>query len=122
MQRIWVLLVVVCALSGSHAWAQQQGNQDQNSQGSKVVYYDRFDARWLDPAKWLADFPWCVGTLECVREIQDGRLRLEARNYGAQNSDADGTWSASQLDFVNPNVINSITADIFLRSFPGVGC
>lgn len=85
-------------------------------------YYDTFNQKWLDPAKWLATGPFCWGGLECVREIQNGQLRLAVRNFGATDSDSGLPVSESEVDFVNPNAINSITADVALSSFSGVGC
>lgn len=40
--------------------------------------YDTFNKPWIDPAKWIGGLgcsDWT--TLECVREIQHGRLRLD---------------------------------------------
>src|SRR6266700_1885114 len=49
---------------------------------SNLVLYDNFDETFLSPAKWSpygACFTWSV--LECVRVIQDDRLRLATRSY-----------------------------------------
>ena len=85
-------------------------------------YYDTFNERWLDPNKWLATYPNCWGTLECVREIQNGKLRLAVRDFGTTNSDAGVQWSESPMFFVNPNIVTSITADVAPKSFSGLGC
>jgi hypothetical protein len=93
------------------------------AQAQKPVYYDTFNQKWLDPAKWLAFTPWCwTSALECVREIQNGRLRLEIRNVGATDSDSGFQYSDNSLSFVNPNAINSITADVALGRVNVIGC
>jgi hypothetical protein len=95
----------------------------QNQQGSPV-YYDTFNGPWIDPAKWLAGSLGCDqgNNLECVREIQNGRLRMEVRNLGATDSDAGFQFTASELHFVNPQAINSIAADVTVQRFNGVAC
>ena len=60
--------------------------------------------------------------MECVREIQNGHLRLAARNIGATDSDSGSQFGESDLYFVNPNTINSITADVTLSRFSGLSC
>ncbi len=77
----WILaLCFVLLVSLSHMVHAQQPS-------SNLVLYDSFDEKFLDPAKWSpygACFTWSV--LECVREIQEDRLRLAVRNYGATTS------------------------------------
>jgi hypothetical protein len=91
---------------------------------TKAGYYDTFNQPWIDPVKWQAVGPWCAQgtTLECVREIQDGRLRLEIRNMGMTNSDAGFQFGESPLVFTNPSSIFSITADVQLGRVNVVGC
>jgi hypothetical protein len=84
--------------------------------------YDDFNAKWLDPAKWIPTNPQCDGNvLECVREIRDSKLRLVARNFGARTSDSGIQWSESEVYFIKPNQVSSITAD-FTASFSGTAC
>jgi hypothetical protein len=75
MKRIIVLGLVLFTSLVSAAWAQQTTGKESAKHG-KPVYYDTFDQKWLDPAKWMGNAS-CGGTLECVREIQNGHLRLE---------------------------------------------
>jgi hypothetical protein len=91
---------------------------------TKPGYYDTFSKPWIDPAKWLGVGPWCAQgtTLECVREIQNGRLRLEIRNTGLTNSDSGFQFADSPQPFVNPNSIFSFTADVQLGRANVVGC
>jgi len=86
------------------------------------VYYDTFNERWLDPAKWLTGFDCGPSTMECVREIQNGQLRLAVRQFGATNSDSGDQFADSALYFSNPNAITSIATDVTLRSFSGTSC
>ena len=56
--------------------------------GTGLVLYDNFDERFLDPTKWEGQFFGACSTvtaLECVREIQDEKLRLAARIQGWPN-------------------------------------
>jgi len=94
------------------------------AQTGKSIYYDTFNGPWISPAKWLAGGPGCDqgNTLECVREIQNGHLRMEVRNVGATDSDAGLQFTGSELHFVNPEAINSIAADVTVQRFNGVAC
>jgi hypothetical protein len=121
MKRIVNLILVLLAPLASAAWAQQPMGKE-TAQSTRPVYYDTFNEMWLNPAKWLATGPWCSGGLECVREIQNGHLRLAVRDFGATDSDSGTQFSESEVDFVNPNAVKSITADVTLRSFSGLGC
>ena len=121
MKRISILALMLFVISGLPARAQQTKDKEA-ARGRKSVYYDTFNQKWLDPAKWLANDPQCWGTLECVREIQDGHLRLALRAFGAADSDAGDQWAESGLYFVDPNNVATITADVTVRHFDGFGC
>jgi hypothetical protein len=104
----------------------QNSPQQANSQQAQVygggILYDDFHERWLDPAKWQPMYPNCWGNvLECVREIRNGKLRLAVRNIGDTESDLGIQFSESEVYFVHPNAITSITADMNVR-FSGIGC
>jgi hypothetical protein len=86
---------------------------------ARPFYYDTFNERWLDPAKWLTGLYCGPTTLECVREIQNGQLRLAVRQFGATDSDSGFQYANPALYFSNPSAINSITSDVTLRSFSG---
>jgi hypothetical protein len=92
---------------------------------ARVGVYDDFQNRFIDPAKWTAG-RWICGTstLECVREIQHGQLRLAVRNLGFTDSDSGAWYSESVLPFhadVSP-AITAIRADITVREFDGAPC
>jgi hypothetical protein len=88
-----------------------------------VPVYDDFNSKWLDPNKWQPINPSCWGNvLECVREVRNGKLRLAARNFGATDSDSGIQWSETEVNFINPNAVTSVTADVNVRSFSGIGC
>jgi hypothetical protein len=84
--------------------------------------YDRFGAKWLDPAKWQLASPVCDSALECVREIENGKLRMAVRNFGRTDSDSGSQAAFPILYFQNPNAVTSITADITVRSYSGSAC
>src|SRR5215472_17277060 len=99
----------------------------QNANGTPLTqpaYYDTFNHPWIDSSKWLDIGPWCAQgtTLECVREIQNGRLRLEIRNVGLTDSDIGFQFADSPQPFVNPNSIFSITADVQVGRVTVVPC
>lgn len=95
--------------------------QTAETTNSQLVY-DNFNAKWIDPARWMNGFP-CGGlSLECVREIEDGQLRLLARNIGWNGSNSGTQWTQSDLFFVNPNSITRITADVTVRQARGTDC
>src|SRR5436305_1590229 len=109
----WVILATGLPIP---TWAQQPSTVPR--------YYDTFTEPWLNPDKWEAMGPFCAQglTLECVREIQDGRLRLALRNMGDGGSDSGEQFSDDQLYFTNPNAIRTIKADVALRRVQLVGC
>ncbi len=109
------LLLTFVILLAVPALAQNQGNNNS--------YYDTFNEKWLDPAKWDVRYnPPCDRTLECSRQIENGHLRLGLRNFGATDSDSGGPFSWTGLTPVDPNAVNSITADVTVRTFSGTAC
>jgi hypothetical protein len=85
--------------------------------------YDNFNSQWLDPNKWETTANcWNGLPLECVREIQNGQLRLAIRAMGSQNSDFGDQQTASFLQFANPGAVKSITATVTVRSANGALC
>jgi hypothetical protein len=137
-------LLVICDVSGSEVTVLQKGGsmrkillsiiallafgalaQSQvKSTTTEQVYYDTFNEQWLNPDKWQPIGPFCGQglTLECVREIQNGQLRLALRNMGDGGSDSDGQYSDDQLIFTNPSAIRSVTVDVTLRQVQLVAC
>ena len=109
----WVILATGLLVP---TWAQQPATSPR--------YYDTFTEHWLNPAKWEASGPFCAQglTLECVREIQNGRLRLALRNMGDSGSDSGEQDSDDELYFANPNAIRSVTADVTLGQVQLVAC
>lgn len=110
-------LSLVLLVSLSHMLIAQQPS-------SNLVLYENFDdKRFLDPTKWStygACFTWSV--LECVREIQDDRLRLAVRNYGATGSNEGVQYGPSELHFINPTPIRTIATELTVRRTSSMGC
>jgi len=83
-----------------------------------LTRYDNFNQKFLDPLKWNT---WgaCITSnwqgLECVREIQNGHLRLAHRGFGARDIDSGSQFGAANLNFANPSSIKSITTDLVVR-------
>jgi hypothetical protein len=121
MRRVRILTFVVIMLVFAVGQAQVTGGH-KNSPPNNQKVYDRFDGKWLDAEKWQSTNPQCWGVLECVREIQNGKLRLAVRNTGRTDTDSGVQWSESEVYFIDPNAVTSIQADVTLRSFSGIGC
>ena len=88
-----------------------------------LVRYDNFNQRFLDPNKWATSSPcftWTV--LDCVREIQNGQLRLAVRGYGATDSNQGGQYGESELHFIHPATIKSIATQLVVRRVGGSVC
>jgi hypothetical protein len=109
----FVLIMLIAAVGQAQVTRSQNNSPPPNNQR----VYDRFDGKWLDAGKWQAIKPQCGGTLECVREIQNGQLRLAVRNFGRTDSDSGAQWSESEVYFIDPNAVTRIQADVTLRSF-----
>ncbi len=90
---------------------------------SDLVPYDNFKQKFLDPTKW-STFGACFtfSFLECVREIQDGKLRLAVRNYGSTNSNDGSQYAPSELHFINPAPIKTIATQLLIRRTTALGC
>jgi hypothetical protein len=85
--------------------------------------YDNFNEQFLSPAKWATSSPcftWSV--LECVREIQNGQLRLAVRGYGAKTSNVGTQYGESDLHFINPTPIRSIATQLVVRRTSALDC
>jgi hypothetical protein len=87
-------------------------------------YYDTFSDQFINPDKWWATGPFCDQgrTLECVREIQNGHLRLLIRNMGGGASDSGFQFGSDELFFNNPETVHSVTTDVNVRRVNLVGC
>lgn len=81
-----------------------------------LVPYDNFNSNFLDPSKWAVTynyFGWSA--LECVREIRNNSLRLEARSFGTTDSNNGNGLGNSELHFINPAPIRTIAAQLTVR-------
>jgi len=115
MVAAYLFAVAVPALASAQAASTPSG----------FVLYDNFADRFIDPAKWVAGRGICgASTLECVREVQKGHLRLSTRNIASRDSNSGFWYTESVLPF--PRDISAATtglqADITVREFDGVGC
>lgn len=89
------------------------------------IIYDNFNQRFLSPPKWNT-FPACFTAngreLECVREIQDGRLRLAHRTFGRRDTDFGSQFGEAAFSFANPASIKSITIDLVIQNVQESSC
>jgi hypothetical protein len=87
--------------------------------------YDSFNHRFLSADRWTTSSACFAGSgleLECVREIDDGRLRLAHRNFGQRDSDAGFQFGSASVSFVNPSSIKSIATDVVVRDIEESAC
>ncbi|MFL6306299.1 MAG: hypothetical protein ACJ72H_22435 [Candidatus Sulfotelmatobacter sp.] len=93
------------------------------AQQSSFVLYDNFNRQFLDTNKWAPSSPcftWTV--LECVREIQNGQLRLAVRGTGATDSNSGNQYGESELVFKYPSRIKSISTQLTVRRTSAAAC
>jgi len=94
--------------------------------------YDEFHGPFLDSSKWLA-VPTCsatpfvdttasVNVLDCAREIENNELRLFVKAYGEPSSDQGRQFGPSELYFVNPNAVKSMTATLTVKGIDAIAC
>jgi hypothetical protein len=103
-------------------WAQQSAPQ---SAHKLYKMYDTFDGKLIDPSKWRSNDPRPCGSgsaLECVREIEGGRLHMRVRNYGATNTD-DGTQNANLgVLLTAPLGVMELATEVVVRTASAQGC
>ena len=120
--RVFLILVSAIALSASLTIVGGVVAQTGGTTQTPGIY-DNFSGQWIDPSRWLTGVPNCWGlSLECVREIQNGQLRLLARNIGGNGGNSGTQWSQSDLYFPAASNIFSITADVTVRQAQGTDC
>ena len=117
-----VLMIVALAAVPTPSATAQTGSSISNQQQA----YDTFNGPWIDPQKWLAlaNTDPCrdsTNVMECVREIQGGKLRLLVKSYGK----ADSTSGPQRGDSTLISAIQaqrSFTADVLVKSVSAVAC
>jgi hypothetical protein len=105
--RILALCLVLFAYVSRMVYAQQPS--------AGLVLYDNFSGKLLDPSKW-STYSACFTNngleLECVREIENGKLRLAHRTFGNRDTDTGFQFGDANVAFANPSRIKSITTDL----------
>src|SRR5262245_13225543 len=99
MKRIVMVALLLLVCLSSSALAQN------------LKAYDNFNGTFINPSKWSTFPGGCpsFSVLECVRAIQNGQLRLAVRGYGATSSNQGSQFGASELHFINPTPIKTIS-------------
>jgi len=93
------------------------------AQKSSLALYDNFNQQFLDTTKWAPSSPcftWTV--LECVREIENGQLRLAVRGTGATDSNSGSQYGESELIFKDSSSIKSISTGLTVRRTSAATC
>ncbi|HTT40712.1 MAG TPA: hypothetical protein VMH32_23895 [Burkholderiales bacterium] len=89
-----------------------------------VSLYDNFSAPVINPAKWSGGEYAVPGGImtESIRVIQQNALRLASRRYGGTDSDNGADFSGLRLDFIHPESVTAIRAQVQVMSFQATGC
>jgi hypothetical protein len=90
-----------------------------------ATLYDNFNQQFLSPSKWNtsgACFTANGQELECVREIQHGKLRLAHRSFGQNDSDSGAQFGEVNVRFTNAALIKGISTDLVIQDVEEVNC
>ena len=91
------------------------------SAAQTLTLYDNFSGPFISPSKWSPQWQ-CGGTvMECVREIQEDKLRLRVRAYGASDTNDGAQFGSSGLSLVN-NTVTDIAADLVVSHSAAQAC
>lgn len=93
----------------------------QSRKPSGLHLYDNFNEAFIDPSKWTAIWQCGPPAMECVREIENGELRLRIRSYGANNSNSGTQYSNSEVD-LTADLVNTIAAKVTVRNSNPTDC
>jgi hypothetical protein len=78
------LMLAITSVVAFHAMPLEARAQPE-PENSSLRLYDNFSAPNIDPSRWYTVYSCdAKTTLECVRQVQNGSLRLRARAYGAE--------------------------------------
>jgi hypothetical protein len=95
-----VALLVLAAMQ--LALANHAAGQVNSPGKSGLKLYDNFDSAYLDPTRWYAGWGCSTATtMECVRQIQEGRLHLRARAYGDRTTNVGNVYGNSEIYLVD---------------------
>jgi hypothetical protein len=91
----------------------------------RLVSYDDFNTTHINPHRWFGGefstaFPrWST---EAIRQIQDHKLRLMYRSYGATNAATSTIRSDFVLMFSDPTAVTAIQAAVTVTDAVAAGC
>jgi hypothetical protein len=124
MRNSGLSVLMILALAGS--LTQSAGAQTASPANNEQQAYETFNGPWIDPQRWLAlaNTDPCrdsTNVMECVREIQGGKLRLLVKSYGREDSTSGSQWGDSTLISAT-HAQRSFTADVLVKSVSAVDC
>jgi hypothetical protein len=85
-----------------------------------IVLYDDFNAAQIDAGKWVKEEDG-AGT-EPIVQVQNDRLRLFNRSYGATDSDKGQEGGGIFLSFTNLAAVTAIKATVQVKDVGTIGC
>ena len=122
---IALLFAVATGLSLSTTYP-ASGQYAASSVSNQQMAYDTFNGPWIDPQKWLA-LPRTdpcrdsTNSMECIREIQGGKLRLLVKSYGARDTNDGGQWGSATLVSAT-QAHRSMTVDVVVKNATAADC
>ena len=112
MKATSVAILLLSMLVAGMAAAQTSTSRTTETAGS---LYDNFNQNFIDPSKWSAIWQCGSPAMECVREIENGQLRLRVRAYGATDAN-DGTQFATSAVNLTAASVKDISAQVIVRN------
>ncbi|HEY3617090.1 MAG TPA: hypothetical protein VGK96_09780 [Candidatus Sulfotelmatobacter sp.] len=109
--KLSAAILILCASLAALAPAQTVTSK---SAPAKKLY-DNFNKPFIGTSKWSAQWQCGSPSMECVREIERGQLRLRSRAYGATNSNTGTQFGNSQVNMTNTSVTD-ISVQVTVRN------
>ena len=110
-----MMLATFAGLLSTMAYSQSE------KPSSGLRLYDNFHQTFIDPSKWSAPSQCGSPAMECVREIENGKLRLRTRAYGATNSDTGTQFGSSGVNLTASSVTD-ISVQVTVRNSSPQDC
>jgi hypothetical protein len=89
------------------------------------ILLDDFEHKDLDPSRWYPYSACYAGAnleMECIRAIEDEKLRLARRNFGLRNSDSGSQFGSATAYINHAETVTSVTTDLVVRRIDAVPC
>lgn len=125
MKHCWVFSFLFLLLIAGSTSRTAVGQATSLTSGQQQAY-DTFNGPWIDPQRWLA-LPRTdpcrdsTNSMECIREIQGGKLRLLVKSYGARDTNDGGQWGTANLVSARQPQRN-MSVDFVVKNATAIDC